>query len=496
MDLTLLLEMAVSGDPERVALGSLDDGTSYAELDRVARRIGARLAETGAERVALLDLNSSVTPLLLFGCAAAGLPLAPMSFRLTDEQIAAAAERLAPVTVVAGAGFAQRVAERPGITVMLADDLVAHGVAPGDAPDLAPGDPERPAVLLATSGTTGTPKDAVLRHRHLASYIVGSVEFWSAGADEAILVSVPNYHVAGITSVLSSVYSGRRLVMLPQFDATAWVETAAAERVTHAMVVPTMLGRVLDVLEATGERLPALRHLSYGGGRMPLPTIERALALLPHVGFVNAYGLTETSSTIAVLGPQDHRDALAGDDPGVRLRLGSVGRPLPTVELEIRDADGQVVTDGRAGEVVVRGDQISGEYRTHSVLDADGWYHTRDRGRLDAGGFLYVEGRVDDVIVRGGENLSPGEIEDVLLEHPGVVEVAVVGVPDTEWGERVEVAVVRRPEAELSPEELQEWVRARLRSAKVPARVHWRETLPYSETGKLLRRVLVSELSR
>ena len=492
----MLLEMAVSGDPARIALGTRAEGMSYAELDRVARRIGAHLAESGGERVALLDLNSAVTPLLLFGCAAAGLPLAPMSFRLTDEQLAAAAERLAPVTVVVGADFADRIAERPGVTVLAAQDVLARGTAPGGAPDLTPGDPDRPAVLLATSGTTGPPKDAVLRHRHLASYIIGSVEFWAAGGDEAILVSVPNYHVAGITSVLSSVYSGRRLVMLPQFTAESWVETAAREQVTHAMVVPTMLGRVLDVLEATGERLPALRHLSYGGGRMPLPTIERALGLLPHVGFVNAYGLTETSSTIAVLGPEDHREAAASDDPRVRLRLGSVGRPLPTLELEIRDADGDVVTDGGSGEVVVRGDQISGEYRTHSALDGDGWYHTRDRGRLDAAGFLYVEGRVDDVIVRGGENLSPGEIEDVLLEHPGVLEAAVVGVPDVEWGERVEVAVVRRPECDLSAEEVQEWVRARLRSAKVPARVHWRTALPYSETGKLLRRVLVSELTQ
>jgi acyl-CoA synthetase (AMP-forming)/AMP-acid ligase II len=347
----------------------------------------------------------------------------------------------------------------------------------------------------------------VLRHKHLASYVISTVEFMGAGDDHAALVSVPPYHVAGMATILTSVYGGRRLVYLPQFDPQRWVDTARDEGITHAMVVPTMLGRILDVVEARGEKLPSLLHLAYGGGRMPTPVLERALELLPAVGFVNAYGLTETASTIATLGPDDHRAAFESDDPAVRARLGSVGRPLPSLELEIRDPDGRPVPAGERGEIFVRGEQVSGEYLSpgdtpgppgygRSALTADGWFPTNDGGRLDEGGFLFVEGRLDDVIVRGAENLSPGEIEDTLITHPAVAEAGVVGIPDDEWGETVAAAVVLQPGAEATVAELQDWVRSRLRSSRTPTVIRFRRELPYNETGKLLRRVLRTELTQ
>jgi acyl-CoA synthetase (AMP-forming)/AMP-acid ligase II len=228
---------------------------------------------------------------------------------------------------------------------------------------------------------------------------------------------------------------------------------------------------------------------------MPVPVIERALKLLPHVDFVNAYGLTETSSTIAVLGPEDHRVALASDDPAVRRRLGSVGRPLPTLDVEIRDADGVPVAVGAAGEIFVRGEQVAGEYLGRDDVLEDGWFPTRDSGSLDEDGFLYLEGRLDDVIVRGAENLSPGEIEDVLVTHPAVSDAAVVGVPDTEWGEKVVAAVVAVEGEQPSEAELQTWVKDRLRSSKVPTHVLLCPALPYNDTGKLLRRELRVELT-
>ena len=214
-------------------------------------------------------------------------------------------------------------------------------------------DPDDIALLLFTSGTTGEPKAAVLRHKHLATYVISTVEFMGADEDEAALVSVPPYHVAGVSAVLSSVYAGRRVVYLPAFTADAWVATARDEQITQAMVVPTMLGRILDVLERQDEALPALRHLAYGGGRMPVPVIERALAMLPHVEFVQAYGLTETSSTIAVLGGDDHREASMSKSPSVRRRLGSVGKPIPSLEVEIRDDDGKPLGPNEPGEIFV-----------------------------------------------------------------------------------------------------------------------------------------------
>jgi acyl-CoA synthetase (AMP-forming)/AMP-acid ligase II len=228
---------------------------------------------------------------------------------------------------------------------------------------------------------------------------------------------------------------------------------------------------------------------------MPLPVIERAMQLFPETSFTNAYGLTETASTIFVLGPEDHREAMASDDPAVRRRLASVGRPLPGVEVEIRDAEGKPVGPGEHGEIHVRGEQVSGEYVGRgSQLVAGGWFPTRDGGFFDEGGYLFLEGRIDDVIVRGGENLSPGEIEDVLLDHPAVADCAVVGVPDVQWGEGVGAAIVLKEDAQASAEELQDWVKKHLRSSRVPQVVCFEAELPYNETGKLLRRKVKEKL--
>jgi acyl-CoA synthetase (AMP-forming)/AMP-acid ligase II len=228
---------------------------------------------------------------------------------------------------------------------------------------------------------------------------------------------------------------------------------------------------------------------------MPVPVIQRALALLPHVDFVNAYGLTETSSTIAILGPADHREAVASDDELVRRRLGSVGRPLPMLDVEIRDTGGTPVEAGASGEIWVRGEQVAGEYLGRPDVMQDGWFPTKDSGFLDADGYLYLDGRLDDIIVRGAENMSPGEIEDVLGSHPAVLDAAVVGVPDIEWGEMVVAAVVVVDGTSPTEAELQAWVKKELRSSKTPEHIAFRDELPYNDTGKLLRRVLKAELT-
>jgi fatty-acyl-CoA synthase len=216
---------------------------------------------------------------------------------------------------------------------------------------------------------------------------------------------------------------------------------------------------------------------------------------MPHVDLVNAYGLTETSSTIAMLTPDEHREAFASDDPVIRGRLGSVGRPLPSLEVEVRDIDDAALPPGEKGEIWVRGEQVAGEYVGNNVLTDDGWFRTRDAGWFDEHGFLYVDGRLDDVIVRGAENISPGEIEEVLMLHVAVAEAAVIGIPDAEWGEAVAAVVVLHPAGEASAADLQTWVRERLRSTKMPGVIQFRDELPYSPTGKLLRRVLRDELS-
>jgi fatty-acyl-CoA synthase len=495
VNIAMLLEMAAEGDPERIVLGSHDGGMSAAELLERSRRAAVYFEKSGAELVGYFGLNSDVLPVALFGAALAGVPFSPINYRAPDEQLRGILGRVAGGLMIAdddevarlGVCGAEHVITKGEFAAAIADPVT------GEHPFV---DPEDVGVLLFTSGTTSEPKAAVLRHRHLVSYIISSVEFLGCEPTEAQLICVPPYHIAGIAAVLSSLYAGRRIMYLPTFDATEWVRQAAEERITHAMVVPTMLGRILQAVEESGIEPAALRHLSYGGGRMPLELVERTLRDMPHVDLVNAYGLTETSSTIAMLTPDEHREAFASDDPAVRARLGSVGRPLPSLEVEVRDVDEAALPSGQKGEIWVRGEQVAGEYVGTNTLTEDGWFRTRDAGWFDEHGFLYVDGRLDDVIVRGAENISPGEVEEVLMAHTAVSEAAVIGIPDAEWGEAVAAVVVLHPGGSASSAELQGWVRERLRSTKMPGVIEFRDELPYSATGKLLRRVLRDELAQ
>ncbi len=490
MHLSILLDMAADALGDRPAFTD-DSGTvTYAELRTEATALAHRLREGSGERTVFLGTNSLAVPRALFGAALAGTAFTPLNYRLTDAELQRVAERAAPGIAIVDDNMASRIADVPGLELLTTTEVAKLVTTPVDDELLVDPDSDALGVLLFTSGTTGEPKAAVLRHNHLSSYVLSTLEFASAGEEEAALVSVPPYHIAGISAAVSSLFIGRRVVYLPAFTPEAWVAAAAEHHITHAMVVPTMLGRVLDVIESSGTALPDLRHLSYGGGRMPVEVVERAMALLPNTGFVNAYGLTETSSTISVLGPDDHRDAASSADPVVRARLGSVGRPHDAIELSIRDDLGEPVGAGVQGEIWVRGDQVSGEYIGRASRAVEGWFPTNDGGWLDEGGYLFITGRLDDVIVRGGENISPGEIEDVLRQHPDVADVAVVGVPSQEWGEDIAAAVVARPDTHPEPAELGAWVRERLRSTKQPSVIRVLDELPYNETGKLLRRVV------
>ena len=494
MHTALLLEMAAGSFPDRIAIGSLDGGVTLGELAARAHGGAAWLKAQGGDMVVFIGLNGPDLPTAVFAAGRIGKPFAPLNYRLSDEDVRRLLARTAPSVAIVDDDMVGRVVDTPGVVIVSRSVFAAACADPRNrAQDLEEIDVDI-AVLLFTSGTTGEPKAAVLRHRHLTSYVISTVEFMDADEDEAALVSVPSYHIAGVSAVLTGIYGGRRIVYLSAFSPEAWVEAAAAEAITHAMVVPTMLGRILDVLEKRGEHLPRLRALSYGGGRMPPAVIERAMKALPHVGFVNAYGLTETSSTVAVLSPDDHRAAMQSADPDVRRRLGSVGRPLPSLELEIRGPGGEALPPGASGEVHVRGDQIAGEYLHRKVIDEHGWFATNDSGWLDADGYLFVEGRLDDVIVRGGENISPGEIEDRLRAHPRVADVAVLGVPDDQWGERIAAVIVSRDPMPTT-EALAAWVKEKLRSTKTPEIWAFRDALPYNETGKLLRRALKLDLT-
>jgi acyl-CoA synthetase (AMP-forming)/AMP-acid ligase II len=295
MELGVLLEMAAAEMADRVAVICGSNESTYSQLLDQARRTAGWLRVRDVRTLALLDVNSEVVPALVFGATLAGVPFAPLNYRLADDRLADIARRLgdaAAMIVADDAAGRVTVANCDVVTrseferQAAASDQVAGGHAT----------PDDVAILLFTSGTSGDPKCAMLRQRHLVSYVIQTVEFMGSDPSEAVLVSVPPYHIAGISTVLSSAYAGRRVVYLPAFDATKWVQVAREREITHAMLVPTMLKRVLDVCEQTGGSIPSLRHLAYGGGRMPLSVIATALRKFgPEVAFVNAYGLTETS---------------------------------------------------------------------------------------------------------------------------------------------------------------------------------------------------------
>lgn len=492
MSISLLLEMAVSEDPDRIALVDGSNRVTIAELSELADGGAGVIAASGARHVAYVGSGGLMQPLLIFAAARAGVPYTPINYRLSAEGVQELIARLPDPLVVVDGRYRETVGGSD-MRVVESEDFVAAARGADPAAEFA--DSEDVAIVLFTSGTTSKPKAVELTHGNLTSYITATVEFGSASDADAALICVPPYHIAGVNAAMSNLYAIRKMVYLKIFDPFEWLRLVADEAVTTATVVPTMLDRIVSALEMDPVELPTLRNLAYGGSKVALPLLRKTLDLLPHVGFVNAYGLTETSSTVAVLTPEDHRAAHRSPDEALAKRLGSVGQPVPGIEVQIRSEDGTVLGPRETGELYVRGEQVSGKYTgIGSVLDAEGWFPTRDIATLDEAGYLFITGRSDDTIIRGGENIAPAELEDVLIEHPHVRDVAVVGVEDEQWGQAIVAVVVPVEGADPDPHELREYVRKVLRGSRTPDRVVFRDELPNNATGKLLRREIVESL--
>ncbi len=484
-------------------LGTKARGLTGGELAVQARRGGRHLTEHGARTLIFIGENGLAFPLALFAASAAGIPFLPLNYRLAPEQLAAIVAQAGPAVHHRRQRRSARLRTRQWASSSIAEwtDLVAQPeqALRGDAIDAAEPDPDDEAVLLMTSGTTAAPKSAILRHRHLVSYVLGTVEFGSAAEDDAVIVSVPPYHIAAVANLLTNLYSGRRIVYLERFTAAGWLETVATEGVTHAMVVPTMLARIVDELEASASiarrrrRAPAavavLRRRPADARHPPAGAVAAARGRLRE-------RLRSHRDVIVDRGPRPGRPPGGGRQrrPG-RAGTARLRRPsrCPGSRSRSGTADGAACAPGQTGQIYVRGAQVAGEYReTGPVTDADGWFSTRDEGYLDADGFLFVRGRADDTIIRGGENIAPAEIEEVILQIPGVADVAVVGLPSEEWGQRIGAFIVPEPGASLTDEQVRAFVQARLRSAKTPDLVVFLGELPHTATGKVLRRNLLA----
>jgi len=348
-------------------------------------------------------------------------------------------------------------------------------------------------ILMYTSGTTSLPKAVMLTYGDFTAYVTANVELADGTPRGAALLSAPLYHIAGATNMMTTIWTGRRLVLMPQFEPKGWLDLVEGESVTHAFVVPTMLKQILDHEDLPSRNLGSLEVLSYGGAPMPFPVIRRAIETLPStIGFVNAFGQTETTSTLTILGPEDHRLEGSEEEVERRLRrLRSLGRPLPDVEVRVVDDEGAVVPTGEVGEIQVRTPRVMKGYAgQESPLTPDGWLPTRDMGWLDEDGYVFMAGRKDDMIIRGGENIAPAEVEAVLMSHAGVDEAAVLGIADEEWGQRVAAVVVPRPGCRLDAGDLTQHCRDRLASFKKPDLIRIVDELPKNPMGKVLRREL------
>ncbi|MFI5266618.1 MAG: class I adenylate-forming enzyme family protein [Chloroflexota bacterium] len=509
MNIAELLAIPASMFPEQEVLRFEGRGFTYEALLALAGGMQSSLAERGAaagDVVAGLDTNSPALIAALYGCAALGASFAPLNYRARADELRHMLGVIQPKLLLAGeryldlarevAGAVAQALPSPGPTrTASAGEGQGEGtLALAGQPTLLSVDVEdgAPAVLMFTSGTSADAKAVVLPHASLVNLVFGTTDGADGTDRGSVLLAAPLYHVAGLSALLSATFGGRRIVLMRQFDASEWLRLASTEQVTHAFVVPTMLKQVLDQPDFQQTDLSRLHVLSYGAAPMPLRLIRRAIDSFPRsVQFVNAFGQTETTSTVTTLGPDDHR--LDGSPEVVEIklrRLRSIGTPLPGVEVRILDETGNPSPAGTIGEIAIQSDRLMrGYYGDTSASASDGFLRTRDLGWIDDDGYVYLAGRKSDLIIRGGENIAPDEIEAVLESHPDVEEAAVIGLPDDEWGERVTAIVVRGSNG-VSPGELADFCRQRLASFKKPETILFVDELPRNALGKVLRKDL------
>jgi acyl-CoA synthetase (AMP-forming)/AMP-acid ligase II len=495
--------------PEQEILVFDERRYNYAGLADLTSRVSAVFRQAGLEQndiVAALDTNSDLYVAAYYAAAKSGLTFLPLNYRAKELELTYMINTAKAKVLLVGDRYLDLIMRlRPELTTVR--EYLSLGTAGGQmqklsalaetaAPDEteAEVDEQDVSVLMYTSGTTSLPKGVMLSFHDFTAYVTANVEMADGTDRGTALVCVPFYHIAGTTAMMTSIWTGRKMIVMPQFDARAWLGLVEKERVTHAFVVPTMMKQLLEEPSFSKTDLSSLQNLAYGGAAMPLPVIRRAITAFPKtVGFVNAYGQTETTSSLTVLGPDDHR--LEGSPEQVELRLrrlNSIGKPLPDVEVMVRDEDGHQLRAEQVGELCIRTPRIMKGYagRADDAALSDGWRATGDLGWIDEDGYVFFAGRKDDMIIRGGENIAPAEVESVLMSHPGIEEAAVVGEPSEEWGQVVKAFVVKRAGQGVNADDLKAFCTSRLASFKRPETYEFLPELPKNALGKILRKDL------
>ncbi len=469
--------------------------TTFGALDARSSQCAQALLAAGVspgERIAVLSKNTDAFPVLWFGAMKARACAVPVNTRLAPPEIAAILCDSGATHLVFGREYSELVEaiapECPALKTRLPfEHAFEEWIAayPAIDPHLDE-DPDDDIIQIYTSGTTGLPKGVPLTHTNCVVQCYAGTQLsyarWEAG--KSSLLALPIFHIAGSLVALLSVLQGTRAVMLREIVPGELARVMAEQRVAYAFLTPTVIHMILGTSECAEADYSSLEQIFYGASPISEALLQRAMARFP-CSFTQVYGMTEASGVVTCLPPEKH---VAG-------KLLSCGQAISGVELRVIDAEGNDVKQGEVGEIAVRTPMVMRGYwkqpdATAAAITADGWYRTGDAGWMDADGDLFIYDRVKDMIVSGGENVYPAEVENAIDGHPHVSEVAVIGVPDEHWGEAVKAIIVLRPDAPRDEASIIAWARERIGGFKVPKSVDFVETLPRNATGKVLRRAL------
>ena len=521
MNTTEFLAIANAIVPDRTAVVFEGQRYTYEDLQERVARLANALSDLGVrpgDRVASMQVNTNQVIEAYFAAASLDAIYVPFHFRARAEEVAYMLSDSDPAAFLVGGRYLDLVDSiNPGVlpSTLIAfdgqapvggdtegrwlsyEDLLA--AAPPDQLHFPESDDEDTTILMFTAGTTGHPKAVMLTQQSFTSYLLANVTPPDPDEEEEKnLLSVPLYHIAGIQAMMAAVYGGRSLAVMRQFEPVEWMELVQKERANRAMLVPTMIKRLMDHPRFPEYDLSSLSVITYGAAPMPLEVIRRAITEFPNARFINAFGQTETASTITMLPPDDHvLDGTPEEMEKKLKRLTSIGKPLDDVEVRIVNEDGEDVDTGEVGEIVAAGSRMMKGYwnqedATENAIRG-GWVYTGDLGYQDDDGYIFLSGRAKDFIKRGGEMVSPEEVEGVLRSHSSVDDAAIIGVPDLDWGERVRAVIVLKRDRTASPAELIEHCHEHLASFKRPESVVFVDELPRNPLGKVLKRVLREE---